>query len=81
MGEYSEFTKFDGIQKDKTDVLDGWWKELKDVLGSVKQAYVLMSNHFEGFAPTTVNQFREIAGLDELDWKQRMATSENMTLG
>src|SRR5487761_543738 len=80
MGEYSEFTKFDHLQKDKSDILESWWKNLEEKLSSVKQAFVLVSNHFAGFAPDTVNQFRAAAGMEEVDWKAKMASSGNATL-
>ncbi len=76
MGEFREFTKFDRIQKDRTEVLKKWWKILEPALSSVPKAFVLVSNHFSGFAPAAVNQFRKIAGLDELDWKERWAHEE-----
>jgi uncharacterized protein YecE (DUF72 family) len=80
MGEYSEFTKFDHAQSNKSDVLEGWWKNLEAQLPKVENAFVLASNHFEGFAPTTVNEFRSIAGLGETEWKERMTASKNATL-
>ena len=73
MGEFREFTKFDRIQKDRTEILGTWWKNLEKVSGSLSKAFVMASNHFAGFAPATVNQFRKIAGLDEPDWNERMA--------
>ncbi|MGI0079357.1 MAG: DUF72 domain-containing protein [Nitrososphaerales archaeon] len=80
MGEYSEFAKFDRLQKDKSDILESWWKNLEEKLGSIRQAFVLMSNHFAGFAPDALNQFRAAAGMEEIDWKAKMASSGNATL-
>src|SRR2546427_462021 len=34
-----------------------------------KQGYVFFNNHFAGFGPGSVNEFRRLAGLAQLDWK------------
>ena len=81
MGKYNEFTKFDRLQKDKRGILESWWKSLEEKIGSVNQAFVLVSNHFAGFAPDTVNQFRIAAGMKEIKWEEKMASSGNVTLG
>ena len=70
MGDFNEFKKFDRIQKDKTEILQTWWKNLKESLGKINSAYVLVSNHFAGFAPENVNQFRKFAGLREINWQK-----------
>jgi uncharacterized protein YecE (DUF72 family) len=77
-GEFNEFKKFDRVQKDKTNVLKEWWNNLSPLLesGQLNKAFVLLSNHFEGFAPATANRFREIAGLRPVDWKERMKASQ-----
>ena len=65
-----ELTKFDRIQKDRTEILKECWSRLERSLEieSVKEAFVFSNNHFAGFAPETVNQFRSIAGLPPLRW-------------
>ncbi len=77
MGEFGKLEKLDRIQIDRTKLLQEWWKNLASVLPSVKQSFVLVSNHFAGFAPESVNQFREIAGLGKIDWKK----SQSLGLG
>ena len=72
MGQFGEFPKFDHVQREKTSILNEWLDNLKNVPNSVKQAYVLMSNHFEGFAPSTANSFRKLLGLQEINWKVKM---------
>lgn len=69
MGEFGKLKKLDRIQIDRRESLEQSWKILKEVSPSIGQALVLVSNHFAGFAPATVNQFRNLAGLQELDWK------------
>jgi uncharacterized protein YecE (DUF72 family) len=77
-GEFNEFKKFDKAQSDKSEVLKKSWLNLEPIIksGKVEKAYVLLSNHFEGFAPTTANRFREIAGLEPVDWKGKMKEIE-----
>jgi uncharacterized protein YecE (DUF72 family) len=70
MGDFNEFKKFDKIQKDKTEILHAWWQHLSKSLSSASTAYVLVSNHFAGFAPDTVNHFRKLAGLREINWRE-----------
>lgn len=72
MGKFGEFSRLDRIQKDRTSLLERWWEKLSNALPSLKIAYVLVSNHFSGFAPTTVNDFRKIAGLEAVDWQKAM---------
>jgi uncharacterized protein YecE (DUF72 family) len=68
MGKYGEFKKFNKIQKDRTDLIEKWWNNLKSSVDSVKFALILVSNHFAGFAPDTVNQIRKLAGERPLEW-------------
>ncbi len=76
-GEFNEFKKFDRTQKEKSEVLRKWWERLGPLIETkdIQNAYVLMSNHFEGFAPATANRFREIAGLSSVVWKQNTSKS------
>jgi uncharacterized protein YecE (DUF72 family) len=70
-GEFNEFKRFDRSQSDKSQILKKWWDNLKPLLDErqIQNAFVLVSNHFEGFAPVTANRFREIAGLKPIEWK------------
>ena len=63
-----ELTKFDRIQKDRSEVLQESWRRLRGKLDSVKEAVVFSNNHFAGFAPDTINQFRGLAGLPQVRW-------------
>jgi len=61
----SEFNK---LQKDQTEVMKTWNKTLREVGDSVKERFVFFNNHFAGFGPGSVNEFRRLMGLVELDW-------------
>jgi uncharacterized protein YecE (DUF72 family) len=76
MGQFGEFPKFDHVQEDKTQLLKEWISNLGKVSPErVKQIFVLMSNHFEGFAPSTANSLRRLLGLPEVNWKKTNPSS------
>ena len=68
MGKFGEFKKFNKVQKDRSELLEKWWNLLSEKKDSVDLALVLVSNHFSGFAPTTVNQLKKLAREKEADW-------------
>jgi uncharacterized protein YecE (DUF72 family) len=78
-----QITEFRGIQRDQSVAMQEWYKNLEKVYGSVKDAYVFFNNHFAGFGPASVNEFRRLAGLMEQDWSNilsegsRQATLED----
>jgi uncharacterized protein YecE (DUF72 family) len=63
-----EITEFKGIQRDQSLVMEEWYRNLEKVYGSVEDAYIFFNNHFAGFGPASVNEFRRLAGLMEQDW-------------
>lgn len=72
MGEFGKLKRLNKIQIDRSDLLSEWWNNLGEVLPTIEQAYVLVSNHFAGFAPETVNEFRVLAGLGKINWSSLM---------
>ncbi len=68
MGKFGEFKKFNKVQKDRSEVLEKWWNHLSEKIDSVNLALVLVSNHFSGFAPATVNELRRLSGREEVSW-------------
>ena len=63
-----DITKFNEIQKDKTKQIEEMSSAVKDAVGSVDDAFVFFNNHFAGFGPESVNEFRRLLGLMELDF-------------
>ena len=61
----SEFNK---MQKDQSEVLKNWSHALEEVGDKVKERFIFFNNHFAGFGPGSVNEFRRLMGLVELDW-------------
>ena len=74
MGKYAEFKKFNKIQKDRSELLSIWWKRLAENIDKVNLALVLVSNHFSGFAPQTVNELRALSGSKTMDWSVLSST-------
>ena len=64
-----KITEFKETQRDQTEIMQTWKKALDDVGASVKERFVFFNNHFAGFGPASVNEFRRLMGLVELDWK------------
>ena len=77
-----EITEFKGLQKDKAAEMRAWYKELDEAADSVKGAMVFFNNHYAGFGPGSVNEFRRLAGLMEYEFPaQGGATAGQKSLG
>jgi uncharacterized protein YecE (DUF72 family) len=63
-----KLTEFKETQRDQTETMQTWSKALESVAGSVKERFVFFNNHFAGFGPASVNEFRRLMSLVELDW-------------
>jgi len=59
--------RFGKIQKDQTDAMKAWGGSLQEVPES-RDKFVLFNNHYAGFGPGSVNEFRRLMGLAQLDW-------------
>ena len=64
-----KITEFKETQRDQTELMQTWKKALENVESSVKERFVFFNNHFAGFGPASVNEFRRLMGLVELEWK------------
>lgn len=58
-----EITEFKETQRDRSAGMREWYKELDGASDSVKGALVFFNNHYAGFGPASVNEFRRLAGL------------------
>jgi len=61
-------SEFSRIQKDQSETMGSWSKALRKVGDNVRDRFVFFNNHFAGFGPASVNEFRRLMGLVELDW-------------
>jgi uncharacterized protein YecE (DUF72 family) len=64
-----DITEFGGIQKERGADMERWAGSLREKSGSLDSAYVFFNNHFAGFGPESVNEFRRLLGMMEQDWK------------
>jgi uncharacterized protein YecE (DUF72 family) len=65
-----EITKFTGIQKEMRDEMERWATALKEKRASIHESFVFFNNHFAGFGPESVNEFRRLLGMIEVDWSK-----------
>lgn len=73
-----EITKFDGIQKEMREEMERWATALKEKAAALKDdSYVFFNNHFAGFGPESVNEFRRLLGKIELNWTQNQGPGSN----
>jgi len=63
-------TNFSGTQRDQGETMRKWYTALEEKSSLFKQGFIFFNNHFAGFGPGSVNEFRRLAGLAELDWKK-----------
>jgi len=73
-----EISEFTGTQKDRSEDMKRWASVLTDGAGKFESGYIFFNNHFAGFSPESVNEFRRLLGLMDLDWKS--SGSEQQTL-
>jgi uncharacterized protein YecE (DUF72 family) len=66
-----DITEFSGIQKDRTAEMKRWAGSLEERSGDYDTGFVFFNNHFAGFGPESVNEFRRLLGLIELDWEKQ----------
>jgi uncharacterized protein YecE (DUF72 family) len=76
-----EIEEFHRLQKDKTEEMKAWYRELEKAADKVQQAMVFFNNHYAGFGPGSVNEFRRLAGLMDLEFPAGEAKAHQRSLG
>ena len=71
VGEHDDISQFTGKQKERKADLERWAENIKEKSESLDSAYVFFNNHFAGFGPESVNEFRRLLGMIEMDWKDK----------
>jgi uncharacterized protein YecE (DUF72 family) len=64
-----EISEFIGTQRDRSEDMQRWASVIKDGASKFESGYIFFNNHFAGFSPESVNEFRRLLGLMDLDWK------------
>lgn len=55
--------KLGETQKDRTEEMTTWLRDARDVVDEARRGYVFFNNHYAGFGPASVNEFRRLSGL------------------
>jgi uncharacterized protein YecE (DUF72 family) len=60
-----ELTVFNRIQREQTKSLKNLYENLKllDMITNIYEIFIIVNNHFAGFAPETVNEIKKLLGL------------------
>jgi uncharacterized protein YecE (DUF72 family) len=73
-----DITTFNQKQKDRSQESKEMAEKVKSVSGSLDDAFIFFNNHFAGFGPESVNEFRRLSGLMEMDYSKLSTTSANL---
>jgi uncharacterized protein YecE (DUF72 family) len=74
-----DITTFNQKQKDRTKESREMANSIKGVSGSIDNAFIFFNNHFAGFGPESVNEFRRLSGLMEMDYSKLSTTPSPST--
>ncbi len=55
-------------------------EKIKSVSGSIDDAFIFFNNHFAGFGPESVNEFRRLSGLMEMDYSKLSTVNPNLEI-
>jgi uncharacterized protein YecE (DUF72 family) len=56
------------VRIDRSETLTLWAERVLKASAAVQQTFVFFNNHFAGFAPASINAFRERVGLPNIDF-------------
>ncbi len=56
-------SRLGALQKDREKEMSSWLDDAAHAMDDVQRGYVFFNNHFAGFGPGSVNEFRRLAGL------------------
>jgi uncharacterized protein YecE (DUF72 family) len=65
-----DITNFGSKQKDREKEQKEMADVVKSVAGKIDDAFIFFNNHFAGFGPESVNEFRRLSGLMEMDYSK-----------
>jgi uncharacterized protein YecE (DUF72 family) len=76
-----DITNFGETQKERKVEMETWAGNLEKKKEEFDKGYVFFNNHFAGFGPESVNEFRRLLGMIEADWTaDRNTQPEQSTL-
>ena len=72
-----DITTFNETQKDRSKQMNEMSQAIKSSIGSVDDAFIFFNNHFAGFGPESVNEFKRLLGLMETDFRKIQLPAES----
>jgi len=63
IGQHGAFQRHDRERIDRSEALRGWLAGLQHLAADLELVYGFFNNDYAGFAPATLNRFKELAGL------------------
>ena len=73
-----EITKFDHLQKSQEIALSHFYSNIKKIqnIPNIREIFIIVNNHFSGFAPETVNQIKRKLNLSFKNFAQQKKLSD-----
>jgi uncharacterized protein YecE (DUF72 family) len=75
-----DITTFNQKQKDRSKESKEMAESIKSFAGSIDDAFIFFNNHFAGFGPESVNEFRRLSGLMEMDYSKLSTSGSELTV-
>jgi uncharacterized protein YecE (DUF72 family) len=76
-----DISKFTSKQKERKEDMARWARNVEEKKDELEGEFIFFNNHFAGFGPESVNEFRRLLGMMEVDWKGKQGEgSEQGTL-
>lgn len=66
------------VQRDKTEDMRTWHRRVQAALGTTSAGFVFFNNHYAGFGPASVGQFRRMAGQPDVEFPVRPRSQQSL---
>lgn len=63
-------TELGTLQRDRTEEMRRWLGNVSEAVEEVRRGYIFFNNHYAGFGPGSINEFRRLAGLIEREFPE-----------
>lgn len=74
-----DIDKFSETVKDRSREMREWYKHLGEKAPEVKRVFVFFNNHYAGFGPGSLNEFRRLSGLMEIGFPAAGGPQHSLT--
>lgn len=66
-----QISDFSSVQRDRSVEMKRWADSLLAKRDEFERGFIFFNNHFAGFGPESVNEFRRLLGMIEIDWSTK----------